>query len=180
MFLSWKYYRASQLRECLINLSVSKSDPEPGRGDRSGDSGWVWRSSPRTDVLQHHAARDSGSRTQWWPQGIGRAGFCTLIAPKTSLCGAKIQNEALTPWYQGLLPGHVVVMALGCALVGQVGRNLTPKSLAFWHLSETQPWVSCIQRSFSCQHMPYPQKHIEQSKPGWCRAAPSSAHPCPA
>lgn len=179
MFLSRKYYRASQLRECLINLSVSKSDPEPGQGGRSGDSGWVWRSSPRTDVLQHHTGWDSGSRTRWWPQGVGRAGFCPLRAPKTSLHGAKIQNEALTPWYQGLLPGHIVVMALGCTLVGQVGRNLTPKRHP-GTLSETQPWVSCIQRSFSCQHMPYPKNPPEQPKPGWCRAAPSTAYPHPA
>lgn len=44
-FLSWNVTGAPQLRECLINLSASKSDAEPGWGDESGDSGWIWHSS---------------------------------------------------------------------------------------------------------------------------------------
>lgn len=46
MFLSRNVTGAPQLRECLINLPASKSDPEPGWGDGSGDSGWIWHSSP--------------------------------------------------------------------------------------------------------------------------------------
>lgn len=111
-FLSWNVTGAPQLRECLINLSASKSDPEPGWGDESGDSGWIWHSS----LCRHAQAPPCsthcpGSRIPWLLQEVGRPEHHPLWLPKASLHRSEFQNRVLILWYLilGFLQGHVAL-----------------------------------------------------------------------